>query len=232
MIQIRKAHERGHFDHGWLKTFHTFSFARYFDPRFSGFRSLRVINEDWIQPGAEFPTHPHRDMEIVTYLIAGELAHKDSMGNGSVIKPGEVQRMTAGSGVTHSESNPSTTETTHMLQIWILPDQKGLTPDYDQHRIDEADKLGRWCPVIGPRGQTDTISINQDAFIYTAVLKAGDKLERALEEDRHGWLQVVAGAVELNGHRLDQGDGAALSREQTIRLSAAERSEVLFFDLA
>jgi quercetin 2,3-dioxygenase len=232
MIEIRKSDERGHFDHGWLNTYHTFSFGRYFDPQYSGFRSLRVINEDWIQPGTEFPAHPHRDMEIVTYMIEGELAHRDSMGNGSVIRPGEVQRMTAGTGITHSERNSSSTASTHLLQIWILPQREGLTPGYEQRSFAETDKLGRWCLIAAPRGQADAISINQNAFLYAAVLNTGDRLEKIFSENRYGWLQVVAGTVELNGHRLGPGDGAALSEEKTLEVAAVERAEILLFDLS
>lgn len=232
MIQIRKSEERGHFDHGWLETYHTFSFDRYFDPRFPGFRSLRVINEDWIRPDTEFPTHPHRDMEIVTYVIEGELAHEDSMGNGSIIRSGEVQRMTAGTGITHSEKNPSKSVTTHLLQIWLFPDQKGLEPSYEQSQIKESDMLGRWYPVVVPRGRDGAVAINQDAFIYATVLNQGDGIEKKFEKNRHGWIQVVTGEVEIMGHQLSQGDGAALSRETSIALVAADRSEVLLFDLA
>lgn len=232
MIEIRKSEERGRFDHGWLNTYHTFSFDRYFDPRYPGFRSLRVINEDWIQPGTEFPTHPHWDMEIITYVIEGELAHRDSMGNGSTIGPGEVQRMTAGTGVTHSEKNPSSTAPAHLLQIWLFPERKGLAPGYEQRRFAEADKLGRWCLIAAPRGQADAVAVNQDVFLYAAVLNAGDRLEKEFDLGRYGWLQVVAGEVDLNGHRLSQGDGAALSEEKSLELAASERSEVLLFDLA
>jgi len=232
MIDIRKSEERGHFDHGWLNTYHTFSFDRYFDPRHLGFRSLRVINEDRIQPGTEFPEHPHRDMEIVTYIIAGELAHQDSMGNGSTIKPGEVQRMTAGSGVTHSESNSSATETTHLLQIWIFPEKKGLTPGYEQRAFSEDDKLNRWRLIVGPKGKSDALEFHQDAYIYASVLAEGERLSREFAEGRYGWLQVISGEIDLNGQRLKSGDGAAINGESEIEVSAEERAEFLLFDLA
>jgi len=232
MIDIRRSEERGHFDHGWLETYHTFSFDRYFDPRFTGFRSLRVINEDRIQPGAEFPTHPHRDMEIITYLLEGELAHEDSMLNGSTIRPGEVQRMTAGSGVTHSERNSSSNSTTHLLQIWLYPESRGLTPSYEQKVFPEEDKLGRWCLIAAPDGRAGAVAINQDALLYAAVLNTTDKLDKEIERGRYAWLQIIAGTVDLNGQRLSRGDGAAISNETRLELEARERSEVLLFDLA
>lgn len=232
MIDIRKSEERGHFDHGWLNTYHTFSFDRYFDPSHLGFRSLRVINEDRIQPGAEFPEHPHRDMEIVTYIISGELAHKDSMGNGSTIRPGEVQRMTAGSGVTHSETNPSATTPTHLLQIWLFPETKGLPPEYEQRAFSERDKLNRWCLLAGPKGKSDSISFSQDAYIYASILSEQERLSREFADGRFGWLQLISGEIDLNGQRLQAGDGAAISGENEIEVSAETQSEFLLFDLA
>ncbi|MCP4685704.1 MAG: pirin family protein [bacterium] len=232
MIEVRRSGERGHMNHGWLDTYYTFSFDQYFDPEQTGFRSLRVINEDRIQPEAEFPTHPHRDMEIITYLVEGQLSHRDSMGNGSIIRAGEVQRMTAGTGITHSEKNPSTSTVTHLLQIWIFPDRKGLPPGYEQRAFPEDAKLGSWCLVAAPQGQADAVTINQDVYLYASVLKPGDRMEKGLESGRYGWLQVVAGTVDLNGYRLSQGDGASLSDEETVEILAVERSEILLFDLA
>jgi redox-sensitive bicupin YhaK (pirin superfamily) len=231
MISIRRANDRGHFDFGWLKTFHTFSFADYYDPRFMGFRSLRVINEDWVQPGRGFGTHPHRDMEIITYVLEGALAHRDSMGNGSTIRPGEVQRMSAGTGVLHSERNESDGESVHLLQIWILPEREGVRPSYEQKMFDAGEKQGRLRLIASRDGSDGSVKINQDARLYAALLGAGERVEHRLAPERHAWLQVARGAVELNGHTLRQGDGAAVSREEALAIVGTEPSEVLLFDL-
>lgn len=232
MIQIRKAVDRGHFDHGWLDTYHTFSFGDYYDPKHMGFRSLRVINDDRIQPGHGFGMHGHRDMEIVTYVVEGKLEHKDSMGNGSIIKAGELQRMTAGRGVLHSERNPSEMESVHLYQIWLLPQRKGLEPSYDERFVDENEKRGRFRLVASPDGSDGSLTIHQDARIYLASLAPGDAISHELDRGRAAWLQVVRGSVTVFGNDLVAGAGAALSEENAISIRAAEPSEVLFFDLA
>lgn len=232
MIKIRRSDERGGGDYGWLNTRHTFSFDQYHDPNFMGFRSLRVINEDWVAPGQGFPMHPHRDMEIITYLLDGALEHKDSMGNGSVIRPGDGQRMSAGTGVRHSEANSSRTESAHLLQIWIRPDRAGHTPGYEQKEFPEAEKRGQWRLIASPDGENGSVTIHQDARLYVSLLSPGQKVAQALGNDRYGWLQVAKGAVELNGETLQQGDGAAISGEPNVSLKSTEESEVLLFDLA
>jgi quercetin 2,3-dioxygenase len=232
MIQIRHREERGGGDHGWLKTQHTFSFSDYWDPKWMGFRSLRVINEDWVAPNMGFPTHPHRDMEIITYVLEGKLEHKDSLGTGSVILPGDGQRMTAGSGIRHSEVNPSTTETVHLLQIWIQPERAALPPSYEQKSFPEAEKRGK-LRVIASRDASDgSVKINQDARLYVSLLKPGEEVAHEFGAGRHGWLQVARGAVELNGKPLGQGDGAAISDEKKLSIKGTEDAEVLLFDLA
>jgi len=232
MITIRKAKERGHFDFGWLDTYHTFSFGDYYDPQFMGFRSLRVINEDRVTPRTGFPKHGHRDMEIITYVLEGELQHRDSMGNGSVIRPGEVQRMTAGSGVTHSEANSSETDAVHLLQIWILPNAPGLTPGYEQKTFTDPEKRGRLRLVASGDGRDGSVTINQDASIYATVLEPGSEVVHPLGTNRNAWIQVARGAISVNGHDLNQGDGAAISAESAITIGAREQAEVLLFDLA
>ena len=232
MIKIRKADRRGHFDFRWLNTFHTFSFGDYYDPAFMGFRSLRVINEDFVHSGRGFPTHAHRDMEIITYILEGSLEHRDSMGNGSVIRPGDVQRMTAGTGVSHSESNPSREQSVHLLQIWILPDQGGLKPGYEQKAFTDDQKQGRLCLVASEDGRDGSVTIHQDASVYATVLAAGDEVVHTLAPGRHAWLQVARGAVTVNGEDLDQGDGAAVSNEERVAITGREAAEVLLFDLA
>ncbi len=232
MMLVRKAKERGHFNHGWLDTWHSFSFADYYDPRFMGFRHLRVINEDTVAAGEGFPTHPHRDMEIVTYLLDGALEHKDSMGNGSVIRPGEVQRMSAGTGVTHSEFNPSASEPVHLLQIWLLPERKGLTPSYEQKAL-PAQALSGSLALVGSRAGGDGgVTIHQDVNLYAGRLPAGGAVSQAIAPGRHAWLQVARGEVEANGQALAAGDGAALSEETRLDLKAKTPAEVLLFDLA
>ncbi|HVG30062.1 MAG TPA: pirin family protein [Pyrinomonadaceae bacterium] len=231
MITVRKASERGHFDFGWLDTHHTFSFGDYYDPRFMGFRSLRVINEDFVHPSRGFPTHPHRDMEIITYILEGALAHKDSMGNGSVIRPGDVQRMSAGTGVRHSEANPSDAESVHLLQIWIMPSENGIAPGYEQKFFAEEEKRGRLRLVASSDGRDGSVTIHQDASLYAAVLDASQEVTHGLAAGRGAWLQVARGAVELNGKSLSQGDGAAASDEGTLTITGREPAEVLLFDL-
>jgi len=238
MIAIRPSRERGHADHGWLDSWHTFSFADYCDPAHMGFRDLRVINEDRVQPGAGFPTHPHRDMEIVTYVLAGALEHKDSMGTGSVIRPGEVQRMSAGTGVTHSEYNASRTEPVHLLQIWILPERDGLRPEYEQKMFPESERRGRWRVIVSPDGVDGSVTVHQDVRLYATLLERGERVTHTLAPDRHAWVQVARGGVRLNGNALGAGDGAAASQEATLELvgdgrpDAAGRAEILLFDLA
>jgi redox-sensitive bicupin YhaK (pirin superfamily) len=232
MIQIRAGNERGGGDQGWLKTHHTFSFGEYWDPKWMGFRSLRVINEDWVAPSTGFPTHPHRDMEIITYVLEGKLEHKDSLGTGSVILPGDGQRMTAGSGIRHSEFNPSTTDAVHLLQIWIQPEKAALPPSYEQKAFPEAEKRGK-LRVIASRDTSDgSVKINQDAKLYVSLLKPGEEIAHEFGAGRHGWLQVARGAVEVNGKKLAQGDGAAISDEKKVSIKGADDAEVLLFDLA
>src|SRR5213593_2782593 len=218
MITIRKSEERGHFDLGWLDTYHTFSFDRYHDPAHMHFRSLRVINEDRVQPGQGFPTHSHRDMEIITYILQGALEHRDSMGNGSVIRPGDVQRMSAGTGVTHSEFNASKTEPVHLLQIWMFPERKGMKPSYEQKMFSEADKRSRLRLVASPDGRDGSVTIHQDNEMYATVLRKGETVRHELKPERHAWVQVARGSVKLNGQELAEGDGAAISEEKAIEL--------------
>jgi redox-sensitive bicupin YhaK (pirin superfamily) len=233
MIQVRRAGERGHFDHGWLDTYHTFSFGDYYDPRFDGFRSLRVINEDRVRPGQGFGTHGHRDMEIVSYVLEGSLAHKDSMGTGSVIVPGDVQYMSAGTGVRHSEFNASDADPLHFLQIWILPDAAGYAPRYGQRRFEDSEKRGRLRLVASPSGEEGSLAIRQDVRIYSSLLGRGEAVGFDLEKGRHAWVQVARGSVEVNGNRLSAGDGLSSSEERTLSISSPEgESELLAFDLA
>ncbi len=234
MITVRPASERGHADHGWLSTYHTFSFDTYYDTRHMGFRSLRVINEDVVQPGRGFPTHAHRDMEIVTYVLAGALEHKDSMGNGSTIRPGDVQRMSAGTGVRHSEFNHSASEPVHLLQIWILPNAQGLTPGYEQKRFGDEEQNGRLRLIAAPEGRDGAVTLHQDASLYAARIAHGTRVRHEFQPGRHGWLQVARGAVAVNGVDLRAGDGAAISGERAIEITGqdGDESEVLLFDLA
>jgi len=232
MITIRKSAERGHFDHGWLDTYHTFSFDQYHDPAHVHFRSLRVINEDRVAAAHGFPMHSHRDMEIITYILSGALEHRDSMGNGSVIRPGDVQRMTAGTGVSHGEFNPSRTEPCHLLQIWIMPNARNLTPGYEQKFFAAEERKGRLCLIANAADGGSAVTINQDARVYASLLDAGQALDHELEADRYAWLQLARGSVELNGEKLRAGDGAAINKESRVMISAAEDSEFLLFDLA
>ncbi len=236
MIKVRKSGERGHANHGWLDTYHTFSFADYHDPEYVGFRSLRVINEDRVAPGKGFGTHPHRDMEILTYVLEGALEHRDSMGTGAVIHPGEIQRMSAGRGVTHSEFNASKVAPVHLLQIWILPSRKGIEPSYEQVNL-PAEKLGGLYLAASPDAASRNCSvyINQDAKLYISRLAPGKTLSIHLARGRYGWLQMAKGAVSLNGALLNAGDGAAVKDEsqlEVVELSRSQGSEFLWFDLA
>ena len=232
MIAIRKSNDRGHADHGWLNTHFTFSFADYYDPEHIHFRTLRVMNDDRIAGGGGFPTHPHRDMEIVTYVLEGALAHKDSMGNGSVIRPGDVQYMSAGTGVTHSEFNASDTEPTHMYQIWMFPDKKNYTPTYDQKHFSKADKRGKLRLVVSPDGRGGSVKIRQDNELYATVLARGERVRHVLKPERHAYVQVARGSITLNGQTLETGDGAAISAEKSLELTGVKDAEVLLFDLA
>jgi len=231
MIELRPGHERGHADHGWLDSYHTFSFSDYHDPGQMGFSSLRVINEDRVKPSQGFPTHSHRDMEIVTYVLEGALEHKDSMGNGTVIRPGEVQRMSAGTGVTHSEYNASTTEPVHFLQIWILPDTQGIEPSYEQKPIHRGDGHGQLVLIASPDGRGGSVTVHQDARLYAAFLKAGDDVTHTLPEGHRAYVHVARGAVTLGPHTLQAGDGAKVTDAHEIHLSAKDDAEVLVFDL-
>lgn len=232
MLTVRRSSERGHFDHGWLDTYHTFSFAGYHDPRHMGFRALRVINEDRVAPGRGFGTHPHEDMEIVTYVLSGALAHRDSLGTGSTIRPGELQRMTAGTGITHSEFNASREEPVHLYQIWLLPEREGLEPGYEQRAFPDAERADRLRLVASPDGRDGSLTIRQDARLYLATLGADREVAHAPAPGRHAWLQVLRGRVDLNGRRLDAGDGAAASDEPALTIRSDGPSEVLLFDLA
>jgi redox-sensitive bicupin YhaK (pirin superfamily) len=230
-IQIRRANDRGHADHGWLDTHHTFSFADYYDPKHMGFRVLRVINEDRVAAGKGFGRHGHRDMEIITYVLEGQLGHQDSMGNGSVIKPGEVQRMSAGTGVMHSEMNASKTEPVHFMQIWIVPDQQGHAPGYEQKAFSTEERAGRLRVVASPDGRDGSVTIHQNATLAVGLLAPGDKVEHALAKDRYCWIQVARGAVEVEGTKLAQGDGAAMRGPGSLSIVGVENAEVLVFDL-
>lgn len=230
MIKVRKAQERGHFDFGWLNTFHTFSFGEYYDPQHVQFRSLRVINEDFVQPGHGFPTHGHRDMEIITYILAGALEHRD-MGNGSIIRRGDAQRMSAGTGVRHSEANPSPHVPVHLLQIWIIPNRQDLTPGYEEKRFSDTEKRNQLRLIVSPDGSAGSVRIHQDAKIFASLLDEGKEVDHALENGRSAWLQIAAGSVALNEVTLTQGDGAAVSEESGLRITAKQPAEILLFDL-
>ena len=231
MLTIRKTHERGHFDHGWLNTYHTFSFDQYYDPRYMGFRSLRVINEDFVAPGRGFPMHGHRDMEIITYILEGGLKHEDSMGNGSVIRPGDVQRMTAGTGVRHSEKNASNTERVHLLQIWILPNAESLQPGYEQKAFSEDERRGQFRLIASNDGREGSVALNQDVNLFASILDAGQEVESAMDPARYGWIQVARGSISVNGEDAGQGDGVVVVAESSLKIEARENAEVLLFDL-
>lgn len=230
MITTRKANERGHAEHGWLDTYHTFSFADYYDPQWMGYRSLRVINDDLVMPRMGFGKHPHRDMEIITYILSGSLAHQDSMGNGRTITTGEFQYMAAGTGVQHSEQNPSATEAVHLLQIWIMPDTKGVQPRYAEKSMKDA-ATGAWHLITSKTGRDGSMAIHQDADLWLAKLDPGQSLTHSLGADRHAWLQVAEGEITLNGQTLTGGDAVAVSGESALELTGAKPSQVLLFDL-
>ena len=232
MFTIRRSNERGGGDYGWLKTHHTFSFNDYWDEKWMNFRSLRVINEDWVAPSQGFPTHPHRDMEIITYILSGKLEHKDSLGTGSVILPGDGQRMTAGRGIRHSEFNPSAEEKTHLLQIWITPDKNGYDPGYEQKSFPETEKRGKLRLIASNDGAEGSVKIHQDARLFVSLLAPGEEVHHTLDPKRYAWLQVAKGDVELNGQKLAQGDGVAISNEKQMKIKAIQSAEVLLFDLA
>ncbi len=230
MITVRRSHERGSSKLNWLDSRHTFSFGDYYDPKQVGYSSLRVINEDRVNPGAGFPTHSHRDMEIITYVLEGALAHKDSTGTSSVIRVGDVQRMSAGTGISHSEYNASQTEPVHFLQIWIMPNETGLEPGYEQRSFDLKKESGKWVLVAAPKAD-GALKVHQNAALSLAVLLKGEKLNYQLPAGRHAWMQLARGKVRLNGALLEAGDGAAIENEQIVDLTAIDQSEVLFFDL-
>jgi quercetin 2,3-dioxygenase len=232
MITLRQSRERGHFDHGWLNTYHTFSFDQYYDPRYTGFRQLRVINEDFVAPGRGFPTHGHRDMEIITYILEGALQHEDSMGNGSIIRPGDVQRMTAGTGVRHSEKNASNEEAVHLLQIWILPDTVDLEPSYEQKAFAEDERRGQLRLIASNDGRDGSVTVHQDVSVFASIIGAGEGVKRDMDQTRYGWIQVARGEIEVNGQRAGQGDGAIAMGESSLEIVAGKSAEILLFDLA
>ena len=231
MIRVRKAEDRGHANHGWLDTYHTFSFSTYQDPEHTKFRSLRVMNEDFVAAGQGFGTHPHQDMEIVTYVLEGALEHKDSMGNGEVLRPGEFQRMSAGTGITHSEFNPSSDEPVHLYQIWLFPERKGIEPSYEQKQFAEEERHNRLRLVASRDAAEGALLIHQDARIFLSSLDEGRSVNHSLEPGRHAWLQVLRGAVTLNGQPLQTSDGAAVSEETALEIVASQPAEVMLFDL-
>lgn len=231
MFQVRKAQDRGHLNHGWLDTWHTFSFGDYYDPEHMGFRALRVMNDDRVAPGQGFGMHGHRDMEILTYVLEGRLAHKDSLGHGEELRPGEFQRMSAGTGIRHSEFNPSADETVHLYQIWLLPERQGLAPGYEQKAFPPAEKQGRWQQVASPDGAEGSLTINQNACVYLSAVSADESVTRTLVPERYGWLQVLLGSVIVAGHRLTAGDGLAIGGETEFTVTGQTAAEVMLFDL-
>lgn len=231
MIRIQRSSERGHADHGWLDTRHAFSFAGYHNPEMMGYRSLRVLNEDLVAPGRGFGTHPHENMEIVSWVVAGAMQHRDSMGTGSVIRPGDVQRMSAGTGVTHSEFNPSATDRLHLIQIWIRPERQGLTPEYEQKQIPEVERRGRLRVLASPDGRDGSVTIHQDASIYGTILATDERTALPLGHARGAWVQVIRGRLAVNGWELLAGDAAALDEVTSLELAARDESEALVFDL-
>lgn len=231
MISIRKSNQRGHFDHGWLNTYHTFSFDQYYDPRYMGFRDLRVINEDFVAPGRGFPMHSHRDMEIITYILEGALKHEDSMGNGSVIRPGDVQRMTAGGGVRHSEKNASEGERVHLLQIWILPNAENLPPGYEQKAFSEEERRGQLRLIASRDGRDGSVSLNQDVSLFASIIEAGREVAYEIDPKRYAWIQVARGALTVNDEKAEQGDGVVVVAETNLTIKADEPAELLLFDL-
>lgn len=231
MLTLRPANERGHANHGWLDSYHTFSFANYYDPKYMGFRNLLVINEDRVNPGMGFGMHGHRDMEIITVVLEGALEHRDSLGNGAVITPGEVQRMSAGTGIRHSEFNHSKTDPVHLLQIWITPNQEGLEPSYEQIAFSLEERLGKLRLIAAPDGRDGAVTIHQDVELYTAVLQPEQTVSYTLKPERHAWLQVARGSVMFNDRTLKAGDGVAVSQESTLTIRATDNAEILLFDL-
>ncbi len=232
MLTIRKSDERGHANHGWLDSYHTFSFANYYDPNHMGFRHLRVINQDWIEGGKGFGTHPHRDMEIITYMLEGALEHKDSMGNREVIHTGEVQRMTAGTGVSHSEYNHSAADPARLLQIWILPDRTNLPPSYEQKHFSPEEKQGKLRLIVSPDGRDGSLTMHQDVNLYATLLEPGETVTHSLAPQRHAWVQVAKGTILLNGTMLAEGDAAAVSDMPLLTLEGKDAADVLVFDMA
>jgi len=232
MLVVRPNEARGRADLGWLDSRHSFSFGEFYDPAQMGFRALRVINEDRVAPEGGFPTHSHRDMEIISYVLEGTLEHKDSLGNGAAIRPGDVQRMSAGSGITHSEFNPSKDVPVHFLQIWIMPESKSITPGYEQRSYSRGDRQGRLKLVASRDGREGSVTIHQDVALYAGLLAEGDRLKHGLAAGRHAWLQLASGAVTANGQWLRAGDGAAISGESAVEIVADEAAEILLFDLA
>ena len=232
MLTIRQSNQRGHFNHGWLNTYHTFSFDQYYDPRYMGFRSLRVINEDFVAPGRGFPQHGHKDMEIITYILEGALKHEDSMGNGSVIRPGDVQRMTAGTGVRHGEFNGSTDEPVHLLQIWIIPGAENLQPSYEQKAFTVEERQNQLRLIASSDGRDGSVTVNQDVSLFASILDIGKRVDYSMDPKRYGWLQVARGSVEVNGEQANQGDGVVIVAESSLTVHAVEAAEALLFDLA
>lgn len=231
MIQLRSANQRGHADHGWLDTYHTFSFANYHDPAHMRFRNLRVMNEDFVAAGMGFGTHPHHDMEIVTYVLEGALEHRDSMGNGEVLRPGEFQRMSAGTGITHSEFNPSKTEKTHLYQIWLLPEQRGIEPSYEQKKFDLEERLNRLRLVASPTGDEGSLTIHTQARIYLGTFEAGQRWTYDIPAEKYLWIQVLSGQGTLSGVKVATGDGVAVSNEAVVDFVANQTAEVMVFEL-
>ncbi len=231
MIEMRQANDRGHFKNGWLDSHHSFSFGEYYDPRFMGLSVLRVINDDNVIPGAGFPTHPHRDMEIISYVLDGELAHKDSMGNGSVIRPGDVQRMSAGTGVTHSEFNPSDDNGTNFLQIWLLPNQQGVEPGYEQKFFTPEERQGKLTLLLSADGRDGSIPASTDALMFGSLLDAEERVVHKLAEDRVAYVHLAKGSATINGKPMEGGDGASVIDEREIELIGLDKAEVLLFDL-
>jgi redox-sensitive bicupin YhaK (pirin superfamily) len=232
MYQVRKATERGHANYGWLKTFHTFSFSSYHDPKHVRFRNLRVMNEDFIAPGQGFGTHPHNDMEIVTYVLQGALEHRDSMGNGEVLRPGEFQRMSAGTGITHSEFNPSATESTHLYQIWLLPERRGIEPSYEQKKFESSERTNRLRLVASPTGEDGSLTIHTSAKIYLSTIQSQESVQLAIPPEKHVWIQILSGSGVVGGQALEAGDGLAVSNEPLIEYQATSEAEILVFELA
>lgn len=232
MKRLRKADERGHFDHGWLKTSHTFSFGHYFDPEWNGFHTLRVINEDFVAPGQGFGTHGHKDMEIITIVLSGELEHKDSLGNGEVLRPGELQRMTAGSGIRHSEFNPSASSPTHLYQIWVLPEAKDLVPGYEQRPFPQKEQRDKWRLVASRDGRDGSLTIRQRADLWLTTVTAGKSVSKPAAPGTHGWLQVLSGAITVDGRSLEPGDALYWTEAEPLEVHATAESQVLLFELA